>query len=487
MLEIIDIVNSDTMHFIVLKEIFEYLRVRLLSGHKQIVRRSIVLVDALIKNCGPNVYVLVAQKHFMRTLSKVSRSWLLKGSQHSKRLGEYGLDTMQAWGEAFEPRKALYPHIYGAYMHLRSKSYITFPRQQYDPTRVPIFLGPITMLERKFVGDFTGLGRNQTGSPRGDGEEHKWGDYSEYDSPQETDLQAESRGNGGSHVVHTSGVDPLSMGAIPPPPPPRRLQRLSSPIEEESHSSSDLVDFSSDDSMIVSDIGLRAPAPPVDLFDSATSQFSATGVGASAFEAAFGEEISHVDDVCARQSTGQWDAPLPLDPFLAVGSTGEAANHSHMPPSEAVVGIDVGLQCDLASSEDILNLFPRPSHTPGPATTAMVGPPGYYMPPLHTTHQQPYPEPSYHEQVRHHAMMLHQLENIAGRPPPPPPPPRPSTSEAESSVAVFHEDRLSHDGSGLLQQQLRQRRESGQFFNPSSDPHNRVMYFGNTRLVRREL
>ena len=72
----------------------------------------------------------------MRTLSKVSRIWFLKGGQRSKRLGAFGLDTMQAWGKGFEPRKALNPHIYGGYMHLRSKPYITFPREQYDPTRV---------------------------------------------------------------------------------------------------------------------------------------------------------------------------------------------------------------------------------------------------------------------------------------------------------------------------------------------------------------
>lgn len=128
LLHIIDEVNCESTPSVVLREIMEYLRIQLLSASKHIVQRIIYLVDALIKNCGPKMYVLVGDRLFMRTLSKVSRAWALKGSRRAKQLGEYGLDTLQAWGEAFETRKTMYPSIYGTYMALRAKPYVSFPR-----------------------------------------------------------------------------------------------------------------------------------------------------------------------------------------------------------------------------------------------------------------------------------------------------------------------------------------------------------------------
>ena len=107
-----------------------------------------------MKNCGLKIHVLVGEELFMKTLSKISRVWLRGYSYRSKRIGNLGLDTIQAWGEAFETRKYLYPHIYGTYMKLRAKSYIKFPGIQYDKRRVPIFLGPISLKEKQFVAEF---------------------------------------------------------------------------------------------------------------------------------------------------------------------------------------------------------------------------------------------------------------------------------------------------------------------------------------------
>lgn len=107
-----------------------------------------------MKNCGTKVHVLVGDELFMTTLSKITRVWLRGFSSKSKMVAHYGLDTIQAWGEAFESRKYLYPHIYGTYTKLRAKSYIKFPGIQYDQRRVPIFLGPISHNEKQFVADY---------------------------------------------------------------------------------------------------------------------------------------------------------------------------------------------------------------------------------------------------------------------------------------------------------------------------------------------
>lgn len=53
------------------------------------------------------------------------------------------LDCLQAWGEAFYPRRHLYPHIWETYHKLKIFYMIPFPRPDFDPTRVPIFLGPL--------------------------------------------------------------------------------------------------------------------------------------------------------------------------------------------------------------------------------------------------------------------------------------------------------------------------------------------------------
>jgi hypothetical protein len=108
----------------------------------------------LVKNCGTKIHVIVGDELFMTTLSKISRVWLKGFGSKSKMVGNYGLDTLQAWGEAFETRKYLYPHIYGTYTKLRAKTYVKFPGIQYDQRRVPIFLGPISTHEKEFVADY---------------------------------------------------------------------------------------------------------------------------------------------------------------------------------------------------------------------------------------------------------------------------------------------------------------------------------------------
>ena len=63
-------------------------------------------------------------------------------------------DCIQAWGEAFTPRRHMYPHIYEAYTKMRYKYGIPFLRPHFDPTRVPIFLGPITQPEKFLVNEY---------------------------------------------------------------------------------------------------------------------------------------------------------------------------------------------------------------------------------------------------------------------------------------------------------------------------------------------
>jgi hypothetical protein len=44
-------------------------------------------------------------------------------------------------------KRQIYPHIWDSYFKLRSKYKIVFKRQDFDPTRVPIFLDPVSSKE----------------------------------------------------------------------------------------------------------------------------------------------------------------------------------------------------------------------------------------------------------------------------------------------------------------------------------------------------
>jgi hypothetical protein len=102
----------------------------------------------MLKNCGSIVYILLGQHRFLYTLSKVnkrnaikwveislltfnlmidslfacsftckvSRWWLLQspGREHSLQVALYGLDCVQAWGEAFEVRLVMCQYRAGA-------------------------------------------------------------------------------------------------------------------------------------------------------------------------------------------------------------------------------------------------------------------------------------------------------------------------------------------------------------------------------------
>ena len=151
-----------------------YLRHKLLYGDTQTVYYTVLLLDVLVKNSGYRIHVLIGRKVFMKTMSVISRRYLAKPGLDFKRIAELIIgtefslqisfisiqsctpnkDCIQAWGEAFLPRRHMYPYIYETYMKTRYKYGIRFPRPDFDPTRVPIFLGPISQPEKQIVNQY---------------------------------------------------------------------------------------------------------------------------------------------------------------------------------------------------------------------------------------------------------------------------------------------------------------------------------------------
>jgi hypothetical protein len=152
---------------IVLNEIVNYLRTLLLSRDTETVFHTVILLDCIVKNSGFIMHVLIGRRKFMKTLSLIARRHLNEPSQTHKRVGVFAMDCLQAWGEAFYPRQEYYPHIYGTYLKLRTKYNVKFPRPDFDPTRVPIFLGVVSATERVIATKFNNEVRLQYGGVAG--------------------------------------------------------------------------------------------------------------------------------------------------------------------------------------------------------------------------------------------------------------------------------------------------------------------------------
>jgi hypothetical protein len=133
--------------YVILNELMKYLRIKLLSNNTDIIQHVMILLDFLVKNSVDyKVHLFIGQRKMMKTISVVGRRQRNKpsftGYGHQE-TADIIFDCIQAWGEAFYSRREVYPHIWATYAKLRHQYHIRFPRPYFDPTRVPIFLGPL--------------------------------------------------------------------------------------------------------------------------------------------------------------------------------------------------------------------------------------------------------------------------------------------------------------------------------------------------------
>jgi hypothetical protein len=156
---------------LVLCEVVNYLRSLLLGSDTEVTFRTVILLDCIVKNSGFVMHALIGRRKFMKTLSLVARRHLTSPFPEPRRVAVYTLDCLQAWGEAFYPRQQCYPYIYQTYLKLRTKYQIKFPRPDFDPTRVPIFLGPMTAAERSVADHISAANVTQNGSTNANEEE----------------------------------------------------------------------------------------------------------------------------------------------------------------------------------------------------------------------------------------------------------------------------------------------------------------------------
>ena len=147
----------------VLDQIITYLRIKLLLSDIYVVEKVAVLLDTLVKNCQYRVHLLVGSRVFMKTFGVVTRQLITDERKHHCKVGARMLDILQGWGEAFSQnnRFKIYPHIVETYQKMQSKYGIAYQRAHFDPSRVPIFLGP---LHEKEISEYRWAGSCMTGN-----------------------------------------------------------------------------------------------------------------------------------------------------------------------------------------------------------------------------------------------------------------------------------------------------------------------------------
>eukprot|EP01032_Pedospumella_encystans_P013188 gene13188-15199_t len=207
----------------VLSEVVHYLRSLLLSADTELVYHTLVLLDHIVKNSGFILHVMIGRWKFMKTMSHVARKHTAEIYYANKRVGNLALDCIQAWGEAFYPREEHYPHICHTYTKLKFKYKMHFPRPDFDPTRVPIFLDDVSRIEKAMAYSFN----NEVEL-----------NYDRLEECKEEPLEAKAAPSTAPHRF------------IPPLKPPRGYgsetfsQTNKTSVEEKNDASPDLIQFS---------------------------------------------------------------------------------------------------------------------------------------------------------------------------------------------------------------------------------------------------
>ena len=116
-----------------IKDALRSLRARLKVKNVGVQLLALTLLEALMKNCGPELHLQVAARDFMGELALLA----LPGNA-DRRVTQKVQQLLQAWGEAFKEMRREMPLFYDTYQELRERG-VQFP--PFDPSLAPSFVG----------------------------------------------------------------------------------------------------------------------------------------------------------------------------------------------------------------------------------------------------------------------------------------------------------------------------------------------------------
>ncbi|CAM9387133.1 unnamed protein product [Ascophyllum nodosum] len=158
---------------VILSEVIRVVRKRLGSNNIRVLSVSLTLAETLVKNCDTHVQREIASERFMAAMSRIARNHSFKTNRESMAIADQALDIIQAWGEAFLPRRREFPLFVNTYHLLRAEG-LPF-KEQYQPGRPPVLdPGAGSLLDRSAsaaqgVALGKGGGHGRAGKGRGHG------------------------------------------------------------------------------------------------------------------------------------------------------------------------------------------------------------------------------------------------------------------------------------------------------------------------------
>lgn len=117
------------------KDVVKALKKRLQHKNPNVQLLSLTLLETMVKNCGDNVHVQIAERNILPEMIKIVKKKM------DMRVREKILVLLDSWQEAFGGRGGKYPQYYFAYDELRQYG-IQFPER--SPDAAPIFTPPVT-------------------------------------------------------------------------------------------------------------------------------------------------------------------------------------------------------------------------------------------------------------------------------------------------------------------------------------------------------
>ncbi|CAM9944539.1 unnamed protein product, partial [Ectocarpus sp. 13 AM-2016] len=134
-MQIVDDLNRE-QDPVVLTEVIRILRKKLGSSNMMVLSVALTLAETLVKNCHDPVHREIASERFMAAVAKIARTYSFKTNRQSLAIADQSLDIIQAWGEAFLPRRREFPLFVETYHELRAEG-LPFSAQ-YQSDRPPV-------------------------------------------------------------------------------------------------------------------------------------------------------------------------------------------------------------------------------------------------------------------------------------------------------------------------------------------------------------
>jgi len=122
----------------ILKEFVRQVRKKLQSRSLKSVSYALTLTETIVKNCGSRVHREVGTQKFMAQMEKLARTYVQSSDRDALEVCDKSLDIVQAWGEAFLPKRNEFPLFIDTYHSLKREG-LPFRTAQYDENRAPIF------------------------------------------------------------------------------------------------------------------------------------------------------------------------------------------------------------------------------------------------------------------------------------------------------------------------------------------------------------